>query len=259
MKTASPHTSAAELISRYFRAYERKDPAALGALLTEDFTFSSPLDDNISREAYFARCWPNSTNHRDFRIERCFEEGDEAFVTYTCERMDGARFRNTEFFLTDGERIRHVDVYFGSDEPADCEEAAVRGVIDETVRAIRARDTAALMGCYADNVCAFDLLPPLQYKSAADLERRAGDWLSSFEGTLEYELRDLRIVASGGCAFAHSLNHVRGRRPDGMEIDMWWRATLGLEKRDGTWLITHGHSSEPFNMETGQAEVGLKP
>jgi ketosteroid isomerase-like protein len=161
--------------------------------------------------------------------------------------------------VTDGERIRHVDVYFGSEVPGECEEAEVREVIDKTVKAIRARDTGALMSCYAENVCAFDLLPPLQYKSAAALRERAAQWLGSFEGALDYELRDLHITASGACAFARSLNHVRGTRPDGTVVDMWWRATLGLEKCDGAWLITHAHSSEPFNMETGQAETALKP
>jgi ketosteroid isomerase-like protein len=108
-------SSVADLIHRYFAAYESKDRKSLEALLRDDFTFSSPLDDNISREKYMERCWPNSEHLRAFHIEKLFAEGNEGFVTYECERTDGGMFRNTEFFQTDGDKIRHVDVYFGSD------------------------------------------------------------------------------------------------------------------------------------------------
>ena len=250
--------TAPDLIRAAYFAYEVKDRSLIEPLLSEDFTFSSPLDDNIGRQAYFERCWPNSENHRAFRIERCFSEGNEAFVTYTCERTDGAKFRNTEFFKTDGFRIRHVEVYFGRDTAALAAETAVRAIVEATVQAIRAKDAAALMAHYAEDVRAFDLLVPLEYTGSSTLHERAAAWLSSFEGPVQYDLHELRIAASDGTAFAHSLNHVRGRQSTG-EVDMWWRATLGFEKREGTWRITHGHSSVPFEMETGKAAVGLRP
>jgi ketosteroid isomerase-like protein len=250
--------TAPDLARAAYFAYEVKDRSLIEPLLSEDFTFSSPLDDNIGRQAYFERCWPNAENHRAFRIERCFSEGSEAFVTYTCERTDGAKFRNTEFFKTDGFRIRHVDVYFGRDTAAAVAETAVRAIVDATVQAIREKDAAALLTHYAENVRAFDLLVPLQYAGVDALRERVQAWLSSFEGSLEYDLHELRIAASDGTAFAHSLNHVRGSQSSG-PVDMWWRATLGLEKIDETWRITHAHSSVPFEMETGKAAVGLRP
>jgi ketosteroid isomerase-like protein len=252
---------ASELVRTCFRAYETKDRAALERLLADDFTFSSPYDDNISREEYFLRCWPNSEHLRAFQIERCFSEGGEVFVTYTGEHMDGSTFRNTEFFVTTGAHIKHVDVYFGTEIPEEGKdsETEVRAVIDETVRAIRVRDAEALMECYAAGVVAFDLLPPLRYEGEVALQKRADEWLGSFTCELEFELQELRIVSGAACAFAHSLNHVRGTRPGGEVVDMWWRATLGLEKLADAWKITHAHSSEPFNMETGLAETGLKP
>lgn len=253
--------SACELVRSCYRAYETGDRAALEMLLTDDFTFSSPYDDNISREEYFKRCWPNSGNIRAFDIERCFSEGGEVFVTYTGEHKDGGKFRNTEFFITTGARISHVDVYFGTTVPdeGEAQEAAVREVIEKTVQAIRNRKAEALMENYAEGVVAFDLLPPLRYEGESALRKRADEWLGSFTGALEYDLSELRVVAGAGCAFAHSLNHVRGTRPDGDVIDMWWRATLGLERIGGVWKITHAHSSEPFDMLTGRALTGLRP
>jgi hypothetical protein len=40
-------------------------------------------------------------------------DGDEAFVTYRCVAKGGRSFRNTEFFVFDGDKVRRIDVYFG--------------------------------------------------------------------------------------------------------------------------------------------------
>lgn len=40
---------------------------------------------------------------------------------------------------------------------------------------------------------------------------------------------------------------------------MWWRMTIGYRKIDGTWMVIHEHNSVPFDTETGQASLGLKP
>lgn len=104
-----------EIVHACFSAYETKDLEALLPLLSPEFTFTSPLDDAISREAYLERCWPNSQHLRKFTFLRLFERGDEVFVTYEAERADGVKFRNTEFFQTENGQITHVDVYFGPD------------------------------------------------------------------------------------------------------------------------------------------------
>jgi ketosteroid isomerase-like protein len=106
--------SVSELIRKYFAAYEAKERAAVEPLLTEDFTFSSPLDDHIDRGAYFSRCWPNSARIRAFTIEKLFEQGNEAFVLYELHPTTGESFRNTEFFKLKGNKICEVQVFFGS-------------------------------------------------------------------------------------------------------------------------------------------------
>jgi ketosteroid isomerase-like protein len=101
------------LIRHCYSAYERKDRQAIEALLADDFTFTSPLDDHIDRAAYFERCWPNSRTIRAFTIEQLFVQGTEAFARYRVELDDGKEFRNVEFFRVEGSKIAEVDVYFG--------------------------------------------------------------------------------------------------------------------------------------------------
>jgi len=87
-----------------------------------------------------------------------------------------------------------------------------------------------------------------------------GEWLCQFEdGSIGYELRDLSVTASDEVAFCHSLNHVSATTTAGQTLDMWWRGTMGFRKVGGRWLITHEHSSAPFDTETGMASLGLKP
>ena len=79
------------LIREYFKAYHARDRKALESLLSDDFAFCSPLDDNISRDQYLKTCWPNSEHQRNHLIEKLFVEENEAFATYECERTDGTK------------------------------------------------------------------------------------------------------------------------------------------------------------------------
>lgn len=103
----------ARLVRDYFAAYRSKDRKFFETHLAEDFAFTSPYDDAIGKTAYFERCWPNSEQLTGHEIERIFERGDAAFVTYRCGTRDGKEFRNTEFFVFDGDKLKQVHVYFG--------------------------------------------------------------------------------------------------------------------------------------------------
>jgi PhnB protein len=88
------------------------------------------------------------------------------------------------------------------------------------------------------------------------------DWRTGFPPStrpIGYELRDLDVVAGDDIHYAHSLNHVQGTTTGGDQLDMWWRTTLGLRKRDGEWQVTHSHTSVPFDLETSKASLDLEP
>ena len=98
-----------------YRAYETVDRSLIEKLLSDDFTFYSPPDPGIDRDAYFERCWPNAQNIESYDFVRLVESGDEVIVTYETTKTDGGRFRNTEVLSFDGDRISKVEVYFGWD------------------------------------------------------------------------------------------------------------------------------------------------
>ena len=104
-----------KVVRAVYGAYESGDRAVVEQHLSDDFTFSAPPDVGIDRATYFERCWPGSETTEAFEFERLFEANDEVIVTYEATRTDGRRFRNTEIFGFDGDRISRVEVYFGWD------------------------------------------------------------------------------------------------------------------------------------------------
>jgi uncharacterized protein (TIGR02246 family) len=139
------------------------------------------------------------------------------------------------------------------------DEAAIRGLIDEWAEAIRAKDVEASLAHYAPDVLIFDVVGPLRFVGSDAGRERLEQWLSSFEGPIDYENRDLSIVTGAEVAFCHSLNHVGATTTDGTRIDMYWRATVCLRRIGGDWTVTHTHSSVPFDAETGRAALDLEP
>ena len=138
-------------------------------------------------------------------------------------------------------------------------EIQIREVIDNWAKALRAKDINRLMSNIAPDILSFDVINPLQHLGSDASRRRAEEWVSSFQGPIGCEIRDLSITASDDVAFCHSLNRFSGTKTDGGEIDMWVRATICCRKIGGKWLVTHEHISVPFDMETGQASLDLKP
>ena len=141
----------------------------------------------------------------------------------------------------------------------DSGEADVRARIDALAEAIRAHDLETAMSAYARDIVSFDFEPPLQHVGA-DAKRR--NWVAVFEAyerPLGYQVHDLTIAVGDDVAFAHSLNRISGTLKNGGTTAMWVRATTGLRKIDGDWLITHDQVSVPIDFETGTALRDLTP
>lgn len=103
-----------DLVKNIFHAYETKDRSTCEKMLTDDFTFISPNnDDHINKDAYFERCWPFSEQNPVFEFEKIAVSGNDVFVLYSCKTKTGKKFRNTELFKFDNEKIKAVEVYFG--------------------------------------------------------------------------------------------------------------------------------------------------
>jgi uncharacterized protein (TIGR02246 family) len=139
------------------------------------------------------------------------------------------------------------------------DEVQIRALIEEKIKAVRAKDIDGATSSYAPDVLSFDVVNALQYVGSDAIRKRLEEWFSSFQGSIGFEIRDLSITSGDRVAFSHSLNHVSATTTGGGKLDMWWRETACYRKIDGKWLITHQHSSVPFDVESGKASLDLKP
>jgi uncharacterized protein (TIGR02246 family) len=138
-------------------------------------------------------------------------------------------------------------------------EVQIRALIANKIEAVRAKDVDWAISNYAPDVLSFDVVNPLRYLGAEAIRKRLEEWFSSFQGSIGLEIRDLSVTVGEALAFSHCLNHVSATTTDGRKLDMWWRETACYRKIEGKWLITHQHSSVPFDVESGKASLDLKP
>jgi hypothetical protein len=106
--------SRTDIIRGIFAAYLANDRKRVEDALAADFRFTSPYDDRIDKPTYFERCWKDTGWIERHELEKIFVDGDAAFVTYKCTAKGGKSFRNTEFFVFAGDKVRSIDVYFGA-------------------------------------------------------------------------------------------------------------------------------------------------
>lgn len=142
------------------------------------------------------------------------------------------------------------------------DEAQIRRLLASKVDALKAGDADWLVGSYAPDAVSFNLAPPLQHVAPElqDADQLRG-WFATFDGPVEYEIRDLAVTVGADVAFCHSLNRLSAVPQGSTErFDLWFRSTVGLRKIDGTWQIVHDHDSTPFYMDGSfQAALDLKP
>lgn len=106
--------NAEKIVRKYYSAWERKDWDTVAGLLADDFTFTSPDDDDhIDIPAYHEKCWGQAEFIARIELESLIQGEEEAFAKYTCTTTKGASFRNTDYFRFEGMKIAAIEVYFG--------------------------------------------------------------------------------------------------------------------------------------------------
>jgi uncharacterized protein (TIGR02246 family) len=138
-------------------------------------------------------------------------------------------------------------------------EAEVRALIDGYANAIRNHDIDGVVAAYAQDLMAFDVVPPLQNVGVETYRKVWQQVFEMLEKPIPYEIRDLSVTASDDVAFSHSLNRNGGTMKNGRKLNLWLRWTACYRKIDGNWKITHMHASVPADLQTGKALTELTP
>jgi uncharacterized protein (TIGR02246 family) len=146
-----------------------------------------------------------------------------------------------------------------SERKQSTEEAQIRKRVDDWADAFRSKDINGVLSVFAAETVAFDIVPPLAYTGRESYRKQWEKLFASYQGPIEYEIRDLSITAEGDLAFSHSINRISGTLQNGTKAGFWLRMTACWRRIDSQWLIEHEHVSVPVDPAKGTAMLDLKP
>ncbi|TCL62672.1 nuclear transport factor 2 family protein [Rhizobium sp. BK251] len=138
------------------------------------------------------------------------------------------------------------------------DEEAIVAMLMMRATAIREKNAEDALSYDAEDSVEFSLAPPLVYhgKDKAGLQA----WFDTWDSPIGGDVHDAKLTIGADVAFWSGLVNMTGTKTDGTVVDLWFRQTLGLVKRNGQWLVAHQHASVPFAMDgSGQALLDLRP
>jgi ketosteroid isomerase-like protein len=105
-------------VRKWYRQWgTKKDWQPFDILLADDFTFTSPLDDHISKQAFKAKCWETQIAFVErFDLQHVIGTGNDVFVMYVGHTKNGKTFRNVEYLRLKGEQLQAIECYFGAQD-----------------------------------------------------------------------------------------------------------------------------------------------
>jgi len=103
-----------DAVRAVFDSYQQQDRAAAEKLIADPFVFTSPQDDHIDRDAWFARCFPTASRlRRQELLHVTPTDGDDVFCLYEYELLTGEVHRNAEVLTVRDGQVVEVQVFFG--------------------------------------------------------------------------------------------------------------------------------------------------
>jgi len=128
-------------------------------------------------------------------------------------------------------------------KPAD--EAAIRELIENWAKAVRAKDLDGILANHSQEILMFDVPPPLQSKGIEAYKKTWDLFFSWARDFGVFDIDEMTITAGDDVAFVTAVMHCAGAEPNQGRVDLQLRLTVGLRKIDGQWIIKHEHHSIP--------------
>ncbi len=119
------------------------------------------------------------------------------------------------------------------------EKQRVETIVADWARAVSAGDRKGILAHHADDLLMFDFPDIVEGKDAYD--KTWDFFFANPKGAIVYEPSDIRTSAGQDVAFVACKVHCDGTSAGPLDF----RLTVGLEKRNGEWVITHEHHSVP--------------
>lgn len=131
----------------------------------------------------------------------------------------------------------YVPIHVKETEMRNLEKRQIENIVLDWARAVSAGDRDGILARHADDLLMFDF--PNTVRGIAAYDKTWDFFYANPRGTITYAPRDLAITAGQDVAFACCEVHCDGTSAGPLDF----RLTVGLERRNGEWIITHEHHS----------------
>ncbi|HXB43539.1 MAG TPA: nuclear transport factor 2 family protein [Puia sp.] len=109
-------TEKEKVVKAYYSGFEKKDWNGVAAQFADDFTFTSPNnDDHISIEKFKEKCWGTAKFIKKVNYIKMVENGDDLMLLVQIITVDNNVVRNVDVFsFSSTGKIKSIEVFFGA-------------------------------------------------------------------------------------------------------------------------------------------------
>jgi uncharacterized protein (TIGR02246 family) len=128
---------------------------------------------------------------------------------------------------------------------AAADEAAIRELVGNWARAVRAKDLRGVLAHHSADILMFDVPPPFEVRGL-DAYRKTWELFYSTQAEpIAFDIQRMDIVTGTDVAFVAALMRCAEKGSQGERVPLDFRLTVGLRKEAGHWVIVHEHHSVP--------------
>ena len=121
----------------------------------------------------------------------------------------------------------------------------IRELIESWAASVRKRDFKGILAHHTDNIVMYDVPEPFQSKGIKAYKKTWDLFFSWAKDSRVFDILKLTITVGDKVAFAYATMRCTTYNAKGKKETLKFRLTIGLEKIDGQWMVTHEHHSVP--------------
>jgi uncharacterized protein (TIGR02246 family) len=127
---------------------------------------------------------------------------------------------------------------------ASAAETEIRELVSKWEQAVRDEDVAGIRANHSEDFLMFDVPPPFLSRGLDAYMETWKIFYPSQARPLTFYFEQIEVTTGEDVAFATAIGTC-GYIDHGERTDLKFRLTMGLQKREGRWLIIHEHHSVP--------------
>src|SRR4030095_10214739 len=125
------------------------------------------------------------------------------------------------------------------------DEAAIRDLVENWARAVRAKNLEGLLPHQSPDMLMFDVPPPEQSKGIEAYKKTWDLFFAWAQDSGVFDIREMNVTAGSDVAFVTALMRCAETEANGDKVELKFRLTMGLRKIGGQWTVIHEHHSIP--------------